>query len=39
MVHAESVADDIHAALLEAGDRLKRAVKKELQKRRTPARK
>jgi ribosomal subunit interface protein len=39
MVHAESLADDIHAALLEAGDRLKRAVKKELQRRRTPTRK
>jgi ribosomal subunit interface protein len=39
MVHAESVAEDIHAALLQAGDRLKRAVKKELQKRRSPPRK
>jgi hypothetical protein len=33
------MAADVHAALLEAADRLKSAVKKEIQKRRTPSRK
>ena len=37
-LHVEAVAEDIHAALLEAADKLKGAVKKGVAKRRTPAR-
>ncbi|MFT3913179.1 MAG: HPF/RaiA family ribosome-associated protein [Anaeromyxobacteraceae bacterium] len=37
-LHVEAVAADIHAALLEAADKLKGAVKKGVAKRRTPAR-
>ena len=36
--HVESVKDDLHAALLECGQRLKRLVQRQLQKQRTPAR-
>lgn len=38
-IHVETVAQDIHAAFIEAADKLKRAVKKELDKKRSPARK
>jgi ribosomal subunit interface protein len=38
-LHVESVADDMHKALLDAVDRLKRLVRRELSKMRTPSRK
>lgn len=38
-MRVESVAVDLHAALMDASDRLKRLVKRELEKRRTPSRK
>jgi len=38
-LHVETVAEDIHAALIEASDKLKRSVKKELDKKRSPSRK
>jgi ribosome-associated translation inhibitor RaiA len=37
-LHVESVADDLYKALLDAGDRLKRLVKRNLEKMRAPAR-
>jgi len=37
-LHVEAVAADIHAALIEAADKLKQAVKKTVGKRRTPGR-
>jgi ribosome-associated translation inhibitor RaiA len=38
-LHVESVADDIHKALLDAAERLKRLVKREIGKMRSPSRK
>jgi ribosome-associated translation inhibitor RaiA len=38
-LHVESVADDLYKALLDAADRLKRLVKRNLEKMRSPARK
>jgi putative sigma-54 modulation protein len=38
-MRVESVAGDLHAALMDASDRLKRLVKRELEKRRAPGRK
>jgi hypothetical protein len=38
-LHVESVQEDLYQALLDASERLKRLVKRELQKMRTPARK
>jgi ribosome-associated translation inhibitor RaiA len=38
-LHVESVRDDLYAALLDAGDRLRRAVKRELGKMRAGSRK
>jgi len=37
-LRVESVKDDVHAALLECAQRLKRLVQRELQKARTPSR-
>ena len=37
-LRVESVKDDLHAALLECGQRLKRLVSRELQKARSPSR-
>jgi ribosome-associated translation inhibitor RaiA len=37
-LHVESVADDLYKALLDAGDRMKRLVKRNLEKMRSPAR-
>ena len=38
-LHVESVADDLHKALLDCSDRLKRLVRRELSKMRAPSRK
>jgi ribosome-associated translation inhibitor RaiA len=38
-LHVEAVDDDLHKALLDAVDRLKRLVRRELSKMRAPARK
>jgi ribosome-associated translation inhibitor RaiA len=38
-IHVESVADDLYKALLDATDRMKRLVKRNLEKMRTPSRK
>jgi ribosome-associated translation inhibitor RaiA len=38
-LHVETVEDDLHKALLDAAERLKRLVKRELSKMRAPARK
>lgn len=38
-LHVEAVEDDVHKALLGAAERLKRLVRRELSKMRTPARK
>lgn len=38
-LHVEATDDDVRKALLEAGDRLKRLVKRELGKMRAPSRK
>jgi ribosome-associated translation inhibitor RaiA len=38
-LHVETIADDLHKALLDASDRLKRLVRRELSKMRTPSRK
>lgn len=38
-LHVETVEDDVHKALLDAADRLKRLVRRELGKMRTPSRK
>jgi ribosome-associated translation inhibitor RaiA len=38
-LHVEAVSDDLHKALLDATDRLKRLVRRELSKMRAPARK
>ncbi len=38
VLHVESVKEDVHAALLECAQRLKRLVQRELQKSRTPSR-
>jgi ribosome-associated translation inhibitor RaiA len=38
-LHVETTSDDLHKALLDASDRLKRLVRRELSKMRTPARK
>jgi ribosome-associated translation inhibitor RaiA len=38
-LHVETVADDVHKALLDGTDRLKRLVRRELEKMRTPTRK
>jgi ribosome-associated translation inhibitor RaiA len=38
-MHVESVADDLYKALLDAADRMKRLVKRNLEKMRTPTRK
>jgi ribosome-associated translation inhibitor RaiA len=37
-IHVESVADDVHKALLDAAERLKRLVKREIGKMRAPSR-
>jgi putative sigma-54 modulation protein len=37
-LRVESVKDDLHAALLECGQRLKRLVQREVEKQRSPAR-
>lgn len=38
-LHVESVEDDLHKALLDGAERLKRLVRRELTKMRTPSRK
>ena len=38
-LHVEAIADDLHKSLLEAVDRLKRLVRRELSKMRAPSRK
>ena len=38
-LHVEAVEDDVHKALLDATDRLKRLVRRELSKMRSPSRK
>jgi ribosome-associated translation inhibitor RaiA len=38
-LHVETTDDDIHKALLDAADRLKRLVRRELEKMRAPTRK
>jgi ribosomal subunit interface protein len=38
-LRVESVAEDLHASLMDASDRLKRLVKRELEKKRAPGRK
>jgi ribosome-associated translation inhibitor RaiA len=38
-LHVEAMADDLHKALLDGADRLKRLVRRELSKMRSPARK
>lgn len=38
-LHVETVEDDVHKALLDATDRLKRLVRRELAKMRAPSRK
>ncbi len=38
-MHVEAISDDLHKALLEAADRLKRLVRRELSKMRAPSRK
>jgi ribosome-associated translation inhibitor RaiA len=38
-LHVESVSDDLHKALLDASERLKRLVKREIGKMRAPTRK
>ena len=38
-LHVEATEDDLHKALLDAVDRLKRLVRRELSRMRTPARK
>lgn len=38
-LHVESVGEDVYTALLDAAERLKRLVKRELSKMRAPARK
>jgi ribosomal subunit interface protein len=37
-LHVEAVEDDVHKALLDAADRLKRLVRRELSKMRAPSR-
>ncbi len=38
-IHVESLQDDLYKALLDAGDRLRRHVRKQLSKMRSPSRK
>jgi ribosome-associated translation inhibitor RaiA len=38
-VHVEAVEDDLYKALLDAGDRLRRRVRKQLSRMRSPSRK
>src|SRR5512138_2263879 len=38
-VHVEAIADDLYKALLDAGDRVRRHVRKTLSRMRSPARK
>jgi hypothetical protein len=38
-LHVEAIADDVHKSILDASDRLKRLVRRELSKMRAPSRK